>query len=251
MTEPHTKQSYNHMKRRTVIILHGWNLSGARFAPLAKEFTKMGYQVFAPDFPGFGKEPAPQKPWHVVDYAEFLKAYIKKHKITDPILVGHSFGGRVALKFVELYPAEAHAMVLTGTPGFSPIPSRKLLFFLVISKIGGMFFALPVLNVLADRARRFLYYIAGAREFLRAEGPMRQTFKYIVADDLVGSMTSVRIPCLLVWGELDTIVPLAIAKRMNETIPGSALAVIPGESHAVPFKEPGVFASYIKKFLQK
>ncbi len=238
------------MKRRTIIILHGWNLSGARFTPLATEFIKMGHTVYTPDFPGFGNEPAPAEPWHVVDYAKFLKAYIKKHKITDPILVGHSFGGRVALKFVELYPTGARAMVLTGTPGFSPIPSKKLLFFLVISKIGGMLFALPILNMLADRARRLLYYIAGAREFLRAEGPMRQTFKYIVADDLVGSMTSVRIPCLLVWGEHDTIVPLAIAKRMHETIPGSTLTVIPEEGHAVPFKQAGVFASYTKKFLE-
>lgn len=238
------------MKQRTVLILHGWNLSGARFAPLAVELKKMGYQVFAPDFPGFGKELAPNNPWHVVDYAAFLKKYIKKHKITNPILIGHSFGGRVALKFVELYPNDAHALVLTGTPGFSPIPSKKLLFFLIISKIGGIFFALPVLNILADRARKFLYYIAGAKEFLRAEGPMRQTFKYIVQDDLVGSMTSVRIPCLLVWGERDSIVPLSIASRMSETIPGAKLNIISEEGHGVPFEEPGKFASYIKEFLQ-
>jgi pimeloyl-ACP methyl ester carboxylesterase len=236
--------------KRTIIILHGWNLSGARFAPLAAEFKKMGHNVFAPDLPGFGKEPPPDQPWHVVDYAEFLKKYIKKHKIKDVILVGHSFGGRVALKFAELYPNDIHAMVLTGTPGFSPIPSKKLVFFLIISKIGGMIFALPVLNILADRARKFLYYVAGAREFLRAEGPMRQTFKYIVKDDLVGSMTSVRIPCLLVWGELDTIVPLSIARRMSETISGAELKIIPQEGHAVPFKQPGLFTSYIKDFLK-
>jgi len=237
------------MKEKHLIILHGWNLSGKRFDPLAREFKKMGYRVFAPDFPGFGEEPMPTIPWHVADYAQFLHSYIEKRKIQNPILVGHSFGGRVALKYAELYPKEVSKIVLTGTPGFSPIPSRKLRFFLVISKIGGFVFALPGLNAVADKARKWLYYVAGAREFLRAEGAMRQTFKYIVSDDLVVAMTAVRVPVQLVWGEKDTIVPLAIAQRMTGVIPHAKLSIIPDTDHGVPFRQAELFVSYVKQFL--
>lgn len=237
------------MKSADVIILHGWNLSGSRFASLAEVLKRSGFRTFTPDLPGFGTEKAPAKPWHVVDYAEFLKSYMAKNHIRDPIIIGHSFGGRVALKFSQLYPEDIHSLVLTGTPGFSPIPTKKLLFFLVISKIGGMLFALPVLNVLADRARRFLYYIAGAREFLRAEGAMRQTFKYIVQDDLTQAMTSVRVPCLLVWGEFDVIVPLQVARRMVEVIPAATLKIIPEQDHGVPFKQAELFFTYIEDFI--
>lgn len=238
------------MKQQDLIILHGWNLAGKRFDPLAVELKKLGYRIFAPDFPGFGAEPAPDTAWHVADYANFLNSYIKKHSIKKPVLVGHSFGGRVALKFTELYPAMVKKLVLTGTPGFSPIPSRKLRFFLVISKIGGFIFLLPGLKLVADRARKWLYYIAGAREFLRAEGSMRQTFKYIVSDDLVSAMSSVRVPCMLVWGELDSIVPVAIAKRMETQISGATLTVIPGADHGVPFRQAKQFAAEISKFLR-
>lgn len=235
---------------RDIIILHGWNLSGSRFAPLAGVLRNIGYRVFTPDLPGFGNEKAPGRPWHVVDYAEFLKVYMTKNRIHSPILLGHSFGGRVALKFSHVYPKDVHSLILTGTPGFSPIPTKKLVFFLLISKVGGMLFALPVLSLLADRARRFLYYIAGAREFIRAEGPMKQTFKHVVRDDLTGSMASVRVPCLLVWGEFDSIVPLPIARRMAEAIPNAQLKVISEEDHGVPFKKPELFTSYIIDFLR-
>lgn len=238
------------MKHQDVVILHGWNLSGDRFEPLALVLRKMGYRVFTPDFPGFGSEPAPKKPWHVVDYAEFLMEYLHKYRIHMPLIIGHSFGGRVALKLIQLYPKVARALVLTGTPGFSPVPTKKLLFFIAISKIGGMLFALPVLNVFADRARRFVYYIAGAREFLHAKGSMRQTFKYIVQDELTTAMSKVTIPCLLVWGEFDAIVPLPIAERMQEAIPNAQLKVIPESDHAVPFKEPELFTSYIADFFR-
>lgn len=237
------------MKSADVIILHGWNLSGSRFASLAQVLKQSGFRTFTPDLPGFGTERAPEKPWHVVDYAEFLKSYMVKNHIHEPIIIGHSFGGRVALKFSQLYPEDIHSLILTGTPGFSPIPTKKLLFFLVISKIGGMLFALPVLNVLADRARRFLYYIAGAREFLRAEGSMRQTFKYVVQDDLTHAMASIRVPCLLVWGEFDVIVPLQVARRMVEVIPAATLKIIPEQDHGVPFKQAKLFFSYIEDFM--
>ncbi len=236
--------------KQDLIILHGWNLSGKRFHALADRFRKAGFRVFAPDMPGFGDEKAPDVAWHVSDYAEFLHRYITKHTIKNPILVGHSFGGRVSLKYAELYPSRVKKIVLTGTPGYSPIPSKKLRFFLIISKIGGIIFQLPGLRHIADGARKWLYYIAGAREFLRAEGAMRQTFKYIVADDLSTAMRSVAVPCLLVWGQNDTIVPVSVAERMRDTIRGSRLIIMPEMTHAVPFEHPAEFAARVMEFLQ-
>ena len=238
------------IQSQDIIILHGWNLSGDLFSSLCVLLQKKGFRVFAPDFPGFGKEPPPDRPWHVEDYAKFLAEYIQKKKIKNPILIGHSFGGRVALKFVESNPSGAKKIILTGAPGFSPIPSKKLMIFLMISKIGGLLFSLPGLRRKEDEARKFLYKLAGAKEFLRAEGVMRQTFKYIVADDLQSAMKSVRVPCHLVWGEKDVIVPLSVPKRMKLLIPLASFTIIPGADHGVPFQQPQVFFSAIHTFLK-
>ncbi|MEK7060688.1 MAG: alpha/beta hydrolase [Patescibacteria group bacterium] len=238
------------MKQVDIVLLHGWNLSKETFVPLHEAFTKAGFRVHSLDFPGFGNEKAPVKPWHIVDYAEFLKRYIDMHHIKEAVLVGHSFGGRVALKFVQLYPSIVSHIVLSGTPGFSPVLKRKMLFFFILAKIGTVIFSIPPLSIFEDWAKRFLYYASGSREFFKAEGSMRQTFKNVVADDLLGSMQSVMVPCLLLWGEFDVMVPLSIMHRMAEVLPTATVKVIPEADHGVPFKEPQVFVSYVQKFLK-
>lgn len=237
------------MKRFPLVILHGWGLSSERFTPLIDELKGEGYWVWAPDLPGFGKTEIPTSPLTLSDYSDFLKAYIEAHNINDPVLIGHSFGGRVALKFNERYPKRIRALILTGVPGFTPIPKRKLAFFIAIAKLGRLLFSIPPLLLFQDQVRRWYYYVVGAKEFFRAEGAMRETFKRIVREDLVASMEAVSIPTLLIWGELDIIVPPSIAERMHRVIEGSELVIIPDSDHGVSFKEPKRFVHHLQKFL--
>ncbi|MBI5620288.1 alpha/beta hydrolase [Candidatus Gottesmanbacteria bacterium] len=235
--------------RLTIVILHGWGLSGKRFEPLAVVLQKMGYRVFAPDLPGFGETAIPDCPLTLSDYARFLDEYLQKHAIENLILIGHSFGGRVSLKYNELYPKSVRALILSGTPGFTPIPKKKLILFITLAKIGKLLFSLPPLSFVQDSVRRWYYYVVGAKEFFRAEGTMRETFKCIVREDLVRAMEAINIPTLLLWGEYDIIVPASIASHMHRVIAGSALIVIPEADHGVPYKQPEVFASYVKRFI--
>ena len=237
------------MKSHDIVILHGWNLSGKRFDPLAKELVKKGYTVFAPDFPGFGNEPAPNTPWHIADYAQFLERYLKANHIRKPTLIGHSFGGRVALAYAASHSGDVTTVVLTGGPGFSPVPKKKMVIFLIIAKIGGILFSIPGINFFADTARKLLYRAAGAHEFYRAEGSMRQTFKNIVSDNLEDFMKALRTPCLLLWGADDVIVPPGVAERMKAMIPHATMRIIHGETHAFPFEHPVRFVEAMKDFL--
>ena len=236
-------------QKQTILILHGWGLSGERYASLQKLLQKQGYLVYAPDFPGFGKSETPQKPFNLEDYAQFLFTYIEKNKIHHPIVIGHSFGGRVALYFTEKYPHIIQALVLTGTPGFTPIPKKRLALFILIAKIGGIFFSIPPLSLFHDFIQRWYYYVVGAKEFFRAEGAMRETFKRVVQEDLVPNMEALKIPCLLMWGEYDIIIPISIAERMKRVIPQAELVIIPEADHGVPLKEPQVFLQYVTRFI--
>ena len=128
------------MKTVDVVLLHGWNLSKVTFAPLHDAFKNAGFRVHSLDFPGFGNEKAPDRPWHIVDYAEFLKRYFDTHHIQKAVVVGHSFGGRVALKFSQLYPSSVSSLILSGTPGLSPVLKRKMFFFLFSPKSVHLFF---------------------------------------------------------------------------------------------------------------
>jgi pimeloyl-ACP methyl ester carboxylesterase len=232
-----------------VVILHGWGLSSKVFTPLITELQKKHILVYAPDLPGFGDSVSPDISLHLADYVEFLNKYCKKNNIKNPVIIGHSFGGRVALRFLERYPDSVHALVLTGTPGFTPVPKKHLVLFIAIAKIGKLFFFIPLFHFFQDRARRWYYYLVGARDYYRAKGVMRDTFKNIVREELVTSMRDVRIPTLLVWGERDIITPLWIAKKMKTIIHNSKLVVIPNAGHGVSYKNPKEFVSSIYDFL--
>lgn len=233
-----------------VVILHGWALSAKTFAPLVSELKKHDIHAMAPDFPGFDSLHIPPKPLSLGDYAEFLDTYFRKRQIEKPILIGHSFGGRVALKYQSEHPKNVTALILTGAPGFTPVSRKKLALFITIAKIGGTILSLPVLYRLKDRVRLWYYYVIGARDFYRAEGVMRETFKNIVKESLVSCMENVRVPTLLVWGANDIIVPEQIARRMEKVIRGSKLAVLPREGHNVPFTNPALFAQTVVPWIQ-
>lgn len=231
-------------------MLHGWGLSAKTFEPLVIELKKQHFHVFAPDFPGFDSLHIPKKPLTLSDYVEFLHTYLQNHHITNPVLIGHSFGGRVALKYQLQYPKNVAALVLTGAPGFTPVSRKKLTVFIAIAKIGGTLLSLPILYRLKDRVRLWYYYVVGARDFYRAEGVMRETFKNIVKEPLLVCMESVNVPTLLVWGESDIIVPIAIAYRMERVIRGAKLLVLPQEGHSVPYKNSGLFVKTVAPWLQ-
>ena len=237
------------MKKPSIVILHGWGLSGGKYQDLSRLLSEKEYNVFAPDLPGFGREPAPSRAYHLADYAEFIHQFLKNHKIVHPVFIGHSFGGRVSLKFEAMYPGIVRAYILTGTPGFTPVPRSKLALFIAVAKVGNWFFQLPVLRGAQNFVRKWYYYAVGAREFYRANGVMRQVFKNIVGEKLDGLMKNIQAPCLLVWGALDRITPVWIAERMQKEIHGSKLVIIPGTDHGVSFREPGKFTEAILPFL--
>lgn len=233
-----------------IVVLHGWGLSAIIFEPLVAELRRAHFQVLAPDFPGFDSLHIPIKPLTLADYADFLDSYLRKHHIEKPTLIGHSFGGRVALKYQYVYPTNISALILTGAPGFTPVSRKKLAIFITIAKIGGTLLSLPILYRLKDRVRLWYYYVVGARDYYRAEGVMRETFKRIVQEELVTSMEKVRVPTLLVWGESDVIVPVSVAERMKKVIRGAKLLVLPQEGHNVPFKNPSLFTATVLPWLQ-
>lgn len=241
------------MKDQTIILLHGWGKQKSTetyYHQTSEIFRKKGFTVYAPDMPGFGKSPKPAHPFTLADYADFVRSFIAKHHIQKPILIGHSFGGRVALKYVSRDDTGVQAVVLAGTPGYSPVSKIKWIASLIISKIGAIVFSLPGLSRIADKVRERYYFLIGARDFYRAEGAMRQTFKNIVGEPLDDLMKAVRVPTLLLWGQEDIIVPVRIAKRMEQTIPQAKLIVFPHGQHSLITDEPACFVDAVVSYLK-
>lgn len=237
------------MKNIPILILHGWNLSEAKFKPLQNEFIKRGFEVLCPDLPGFGKNKPPEKSLVLADYGNFVKKFLIKNKLNKIILIGHSFGGRISIKFVAENPKLFQSLILTGAPGITPVPKSKVIFFIFLAKVGRKLFSLPFFSLFQSKARQLLYSIAHATDFYNTNEKMRDTFKNIVKEDLVPYLSQINVPTLLLWGAEDKIIPVRIAEEMNKLIKNSKLVVVDNARHGVPWTHPKEFTDEVEKFL--
>ena len=225
-------------------------LGSKRFELLAKEFEKAGHKTFIVDFPGFEQDIKLSKIFNLTDYVKYLRGFLKTHNITKAIFVCHSFGGRVALKFLSQEPKFAHALILSGTPGFLTVSKVKLRLFLYIAKVGGIVFSLPLIKRIKDHVRKLYYKVIGAKDFYHSQGLMRETFKRIIAEQLVEYMKKIRVPTLLLWGEKDKLVPVAVAKKMQKVLYKSTIVIVKDHGHMFICRNPQMFVSQTNSFLR-
>lgn len=235
-------------KRHTAVILPGWNMHSDRYVPFVALLTEAGFRVETVSFPGFPGGEAITAAYTLADYESYLQRFLDEKRITSPILIGHSFGGRVALRYAARHPS-VPALILTGTPGFRTTHPVKYAASWVAAKAGRAAVRMMGLQRSSGQFRDTLYRVMGVRDFGRAGPVLRETFRNITRESLVPYMEQVHMPCLLVWGEADTLVPVQVAKRMNGRIVSSVLERVPGADHMFPCTQPEWFIKRILPFL--
>ncbi len=128
---------------QTVVMLHGFGASNYSFSRLIPTLSQ-NFKIYALDLKGFGKSPKPlDDRYSVYDQVLLVQQFIKQHQLKDIILVGHSYGGGVALSLALLEPDLIQKMVLIDSASYEQqLP--KLIRWLQIPVIGKMgFFLLP------------------------------------------------------------------------------------------------------------
>lgn len=233
-----------------LLILHGWGGSSDSWVEVQKILAKEGYKVIVLDLPGFGKTTSPKESWEIKDYTTFFLKFLEKLDFKKIILLGHSFGGRIALKFTALYPEKLEFLILCASAGVKIPYTLKQKIIYVIAGIGNFLFSPRFLRRFKDSARNIFYLIIRQRDYRKAKGTMRDTFKKIVDEDLFPELSEIKTKTLILWGEKDKVVPLKIAYLIKEKIPRSILAIIPKASHTPNLEFPDKLTEIILKFLK-
>lgn len=221
----------------TLVFLHGWSkgINKQRYLKLFQLLSPK-FQIIALDFPGFGASDTPTTPWTVSDYAQFTNNFLDKLKINKCILIGHSFGGRVAITLASQHNPKIQKIILIDAAGIE----RKSLKIKLISTISG--FIPPSL-------KKLLLPALGSKDYLDTNGVMRQTFKNIVNQNLEELLPQINIPTHLIWGGQDYTTPLSHAQIIHKLIPQSTLDVVPNANHGLPYRQPQETYQLIKKVL--
>ena len=109
---------------RPIIIMHGWGCDHTTVASIL-DIEKEKMHVFNIDLPGHGKSDEPTSIWGVDDFTRLVERFIKDLEIINPVLLGHSFGGRITLLLSSRNPIRQ--AVLVDAAGMKP--RRSLNFY--------------------------------------------------------------------------------------------------------------------------
>jgi len=242
---------------KTLIILHGWGSSKEKWQAVKKELEKEGIKLEIPDLPGFKKELPLERGWALNDYVEWLKEFcsqkLYQKEIEEPFfLLGHSFGGSIAIKFALLYPQKLKGLILVSAAGIRRKPS---LLAKALQKIGALLKMtrveeIPLLKEVVFLFKKIFYrYILRKTDYFEAEGKLKETMKNILREDLTPLLKRISVPTLILWGQKDKITPLEDGFLMAKEIKTSQIKVLENIAHAPHLENASLLASRIKKFI--
>ncbi len=232
-----------------VVLLHGWGANMQTFAPVHQALEK-NFRVWSIDFPGFGESEEPPQPWTVGDYTMMLEKFLKQLGIHEPILIGHSFGGRVSIKYASKPNCDVRKIILVDSAGIKPKRSLSYYIKVYTYKTFKKLLKLPIINryekEILEKAKSKL----GSADYKNVSGIMQQTMVKVVNEDLRHHLPHINVPTLLVWGELDEATPVADGKLMEELIPDAGLVVLKNAGHYAYLDKLHEFLVIIDSFLQ-
>lgn len=210
--------------RPWVLALHGWQRSQRDFSAVLE-----GMDAIALDLPGFGSAPPPPEGWSTAGYAEWI-APVLGEMAERPVLLGHSFGGRVAVHLAASRPSAVAAQVLTGVPLTRPPgsrPPRPPRAFRLARRLHRA-------RLLGDSRMEAMRERYGSDDYRAATGVMRQVLVKAVNEDYRDALAAFPGPIEMVWGEEDTVAPLAAARAALASCRDGRLVPVAGVDHFTP-----------------
>lgn len=218
---------------KTLLFLHGWGGRWESWYPVFYPLSKK-YHVVALDLPGFGESEMPKNVWGLTEYAEFIYEFIKKINLNKFIIIGHSFGGAIGVKYFTYFDESIHRsekLVLVDAAVVRRKPKNPLLIFK----------HLPIPESFRNLFRS---------EDYKSSGEMREIFKKTVVEDLTEQSKKIDIPTLIVWGDKDCDAPLEDGKTLRDKIRNSKFVLLTNCGHFSYLEKPEEFCEAVEEFIK-
>lgn len=230
---------------KNIILLHGWEARVERLRPLQVELTSRGWNIVNLKLPGFDLA-APEKPWGLEEYGNFVLAHAKKTWGDEPFaLFGHSFGGRIAIFLAVAKPKNLSHLILCAPGGLSRPSLLKRAPLWLAAKIGKLIFTVVPGGLVVKKS---LYKLAREHDYEKTTGVMRETFKKIVKQKLKPKLKEINIPTLLLWGTADKMTPYKDALLTENLLPKVKLVSFDNVGHRLPYEKPQELAQEIDQW---
>jgi pimeloyl-ACP methyl ester carboxylesterase len=238
-----------------VLLLHGMTSSWRSFAPMLL-YLPPSIHAFAITQRGHGEADRPATGYHPRDFAADVAAFLDAHQIEKAVIVGHSMGSTVALRFALDYPERTHALVPMGA--FVRYATNPVMKEFVEETVALLTDPIPW-----DVARDFqestlaapispLFLETMIAESRKAPARVwRAGFAGLFTDEHVARLGDIQAPTLLVWGDQDAFVPVSDPRHLLFTIGSARLEVYRYVGHAVHWEKPARVAADLVAFIEE
>lgn len=213
---------------KTILILPGWGNTRDTFKYLINYFKEF-YTIYILDYPGFGNSPEINGELNIYDYSYIIKSFMDKNSIKKPIIISHSFGGRISAILVGKYKIDVNKLILIDVAGIKRIKPSIILKQIIYKLLKKISFFLPCR--LKDKYREYLLYKFGSSDYKDLSLNMRKTFKNIISEDLKKHYKNINTDTLILWGDNDIDTPVKDAFLLNKIIKKSDLVIFKNSSH--------------------
>jgi pimeloyl-ACP methyl ester carboxylesterase len=186
----------------------------------------------------------------VEEYSDWLREYADGLDYRDVVLVGHSFGGAIALQYALKYPDKLKGIIIIGS-------GARL-------RVHPAFFAELECAIKSDPERWWQQVAASyhltpkdyAREVLETQtaiGPavMLNDFQCCDRFDVIDDVQEIKLPTLVICGERDTMTPVKYAEYLRSKLANCEVVIVPGATHFVFAEKPETVNHAIADFLQR
>lgn len=221
-----------------IVYLHGWGQNIEMMEPIAKPFKK-SHRLIIIDLPGFGSSDEPTSVWSLNEYAEMVHELLKKIGIDKPNIIGHSFGGKIAIVYASKYPVDR--LMLLASPYKVKItkPTLKMKMLKAAKKI-------PGLGGIAEKMKKMM----GSTDYKNATPRMRDILVKHVNTDLREDVKKIECPTFIIWGTNDEAVPVEDAYELEKLIKDSGLTIYEGCTHYAYLERLNQTNAIIESFIK-
>lgn len=186
--------------------MHGWGQDKSSMARLVETCSFSSYAIdLVPDSLPYS--------YDIYDYATRVFVFLKSLEAKKFVLVGHSFGGRIALLLSSIFDLDIIKLVLIDSAGIVPHSVYKWL---------------KVKIYKLQKRLHIKHTIKGSSDYQKLDTVKKSSFVKIVSEDLLYVTPKINCTCDIIWGDRDIDTPMYMAKKFHKNILGSTLHIIQG-----------------------
>lgn len=229
---------YGNIKGDTLVFLHGWGQNIEMMKPVADPFSD-DFDIIIIDLPGHGNSEEPTSVYTVYDFVDVVKQLLDSLKVKNPILIGHSFGGKTSLLYASMY--DVKKLIL-----FAPSYKKEIQKLSLKTKMLKSAKKIPGLNKFEEFAKKHI----GSTDYKNASPLMRKILVETVNFDIREEVKKISCPTLLVWGTIDDQVDVSGAYELESLIKDAGVVIYDNCTHYAYLERLGQTINVMKSFLK-